>query len=248
MKLPQTVLIHETNFANAWARAVRYVLRDGVQMVIGGVTEPKPIRDICATISLTGAAIKQIEDHELHQQFPFQHVDPYCDEFTRLFHRKYMNLDDDVPKFPYVYIDRLANYPTRLPTHPNIDQLVVMRDSLAKEMDGGISSNRNQGITWIPHSDIGSVSPPCLQRIWIRYLWGNYVEVHIDWRSRDLFTAWQVNLIALIDMVNREIVQPNRCAIVKIIDYTDSLHIYESDVHAAEGVRLVPVSPQKHDG
>jgi len=71
----------------------------------------------------------------------------------------------------------------------------------------------------------------CLQRIWIRYLGDQSVEVHLTWRSRDLYTAWQANIVAIIDMLNR----------------ADSLHIYESDKDA-ERVKLLPASPQKQKG
>ncbi|RLG22651.1 hypothetical protein DRN77_05805 [Methanosarcinales archaeon] len=83
-----------------------------------------------------------------------------------------------------------------------------------------------------------------MQRIVIRYLGGDDADVHLTWRSRDLYTAWQVNIIAIIDMLNREVIRPNGCRIVKIVDYSDSLHIYESD-REAERVKLLPESPQK---
>jgi hypothetical protein len=56
-----------------------------------------------------------------------------------------------------------------------------------------------------------------------------------------------VNIVAIIDMLNREIIRPNNCRIVKLVDYVDSLHIYESDTEA-ERVKLLPTSPQKQKG
>ncbi len=44
--------------------------------------------------------------------------------------------------------------------------------------------------------------------------------------------------------MNREVIRPNNCRIVRLIDYADSLHIYESDKEA-ERVKPLPVSPQK---
>ncbi len=240
MKLPQTILIKETNFANAWARAVRYVLRDGVQIVIGDTTEPKPIRDICATIELTGAAIKQVGNRELHPQYPFRHIAPYCEEFTRKYLADYIEKAGK-ERFSYLYFERLAMYGS---SPHSRDQLKIMARILADQIYDRISSNRNQAITWELVRDLGSTTPPCLQRIWIRHLGDQSVEVHLTWRSRDLYTAWQANLIALVDMLNREVIHPNNCRIVKLVDYVDSLHIHESDIAAAEDVRLVPVSPQ----
>ena len=248
MKLPPTILIQEDDFHNAWARAVRYLLRDGRKMTIGDASEPKPIRDICATIELTGDAIRQIEDRELHPQFPFRHVDQYCEEFTSF----YMHHNIDAPeneRFDYTYIERLARH--AVPSEFNgmnahINQITIMEFRLREQLESSISSNRSQAITWYPSED-GGVHPPnvirampCLQRLWVRYLGDKGVEVHLTWRSRDLYTAWQVNIVAIIDMLNREVIRPNNCRIVKLVDYADSLHIYESDKDAAKQVKVVP--------
>ncbi|HIE30800.1 MAG TPA: hypothetical protein EYP67_00240 [Methanosarcinales archaeon] len=236
MKLPPTILISETNFHNAWARAVRHVLRDGKRMTIGDPSEPKPIRDACVLFELTGDAIKQIESHELHPQFPFQHVDHYCYEFTREYLSEYVKKPEQ-EQFSYLYFERLAMY-------EDLDQIRCLRKCLALQKEAGITSNRDQAITWQPKIDLGSASPPCLQRVQVRYLGDGGVDVHLTWRSRDLYTAWQANIVAIIDMLNREVIHPNQCRIVRLIDYADSLHIYESDKEA-ERVKPLPVSPQK---
>ena len=70
------------------------------------------------------------------------------------------------------------------------------------------------------------------------------VDVHLTWRSRDLYTAWRANIVAIIDMLNRAVIRPNNCRIVRLIDYANSLHIYEDDT-GAEQVKPLPVSPQK---
>ena len=235
--MPPTILIKEDNFHNAWVRMVRYVLRFGLKITIGDVTELKPIKDVCGVFSLTGNAIKQIEDHELHPQFPFQLIDPYCEEFTRAYLSEYIEKPDN-EKFEYLYFELLAMY------ERDIDQIELLRKRLAIQIDTNIASNRDQAITWQPSKDIGNSSPPCLQSIWIRHLGDKNVEVHLSWRSRDLYTAWQVNIIAIIDMLNREVIHPNNCRIVKLVDYIDSLHIYKSDGEA-EYVKLLPASPQR---
>ncbi|MEA3281126.1 MAG: hypothetical protein U9Q68_00965 [Euryarchaeota archaeon] len=236
MKLPPTILIQEDDFHNAWARAVRYVLRDGRKITIGDATEPKPIKDACVLFELTGDAIRQIEDRELHPQFPFQHIDPYCEEFTREYLSQYIGKPDQ-ERFSYLYFERLAMY-------GNLDQMGRLRECLTTQIDTGIASNRDQAITWQPRADLGNTSPPCLQCIQIRHLGNGNVDVHLAWRSRDLYTAWQVNIIAIIDMLNREVIHPNQCHIVKLVDYSDSLHIYDSEKEAKR-VKLQPVSPQR---
>ena len=234
--IPPTILIEDPDFNAAWARAVRAVLREGVDIVIGDSSEPKPIKDVCGIISLTGNAIAQIENQEIHTQYPFVHIDQYCEEFTRTYLAEYVYKPDD-ERFSYLYFERLAAYELR------VDQLDRLRVDLEYQIDTGIASNRDQAITWITEIDIISTSPPCLQRMWIRHLGDRRVEVHITWRSRDLYTAWQSNVIALVEMLNREVIRPNKCKIVKIVDYSDSLHIYKSDFDAARKVELVSSSP-----
>ena len=233
MKLSPTILIQKDDFHNAWARAVRYVLSDGRKITIGDASEQKPIQDACVLFELTGDAIRQIEKRELHPQFPFRHIDQYCEEFTRDYLIDYINKPDK-EKFSYLYFHRLVVYQSCF------DQMAYLRRRLAVQVDTGIPSNRDQAITWDAEQDFDSASPPCLQRIWIRYLGDKSVEVHLTWRSRDLYTAWQANIIAIIDMLNREIILPNGCKIVKIVDFADSLHIYESDETAADQVKIVP--------
>ena len=229
--------IEDKDFGSAWARAVRAVLRTGTSMTIGSVIEPKPIRDISdAIIELTGNAIKQIENREIHDKYPFKLIDQYCDEFTPEFQKKFMNADADTIKFEYTYYDRLTR-------RSDVNQLVSLREGLSNQVISGISSNRNQATTWVPGIDAGHPAAPCLQRIWIRHLKNREVEVHLAWRSRDLFTAFQANIIAIVDMLNREVIKPNKCKIVKLVDFSNSLHIYDSDMHEAEGVELIAVSP-----
>ena len=90
---------------------------------------------------------------------------------------------------------------------------------------------------------MGSASPPCLQRIWIRYSGEYTVDVHFSWRSRDLFGAFQSNIIALVNMLNQGVISPNNCKIKRIIDDNDSLHIYQRDWDDARKVEYLPVNP-----
>ena len=233
MKYSPTILIRENNFYNAWVHAVKRVLFEGRDTIIGSKKEPKPIRDVCSIIELSGDAIRQIENRELHPQFPFQHIDPYCEEFTREYLAQYIKKPDQ-ERFSYLYFERLAIY-------EEVDQIKQLRESLAVQKDSGITSNRDQAITWQVRNDLGSTSPPCLQRIVTRYLGCDSVDMHLTWRSRDLYTAWQANIVAIIDMLNREVIRPNNCRIVKLVDYADSLHIYHSDIEMAKKVRLLSI-------
>ena len=250
VEFPPTILIEESvSFHNAWARAVQFVLRNGIRITIGDVSEPKIIRDACVLFELTAGAIDQIENRKLHPQFPFPHIDHYCKEFTREFLKEYVEKSKD-EQFSYLYFERFVLYPYIGYTDDDllykgyIDQIQLLRERLAVQKEIEIASNRDQVITWQPKKDLGSASPPCLRCIQVRYLGKNNVEVHLTWRSRDLYTAWQANVIAVIDMLNREVIRPNECRIVKLTDYSTSLHVYESDGEARE-VKLLPVNPQQ---
>ena len=194
-------------------------------------------------ISMTGNAIKQIEARELHPQYPFKRVEEYCNEFTRAFLEEYSSKPEK-ERFSYLYFERLAHYEAPSSSSSS-DQIALLKDALADQIKQNITSNRAQAITWYVPYDIQRSSPPCLQRIQIRSIPENKVDVHLTWRSRDLFTAWQSNIVCIIEMLNREVLRPNNCQIVRIIDYSDSLHIYARDIEDAKKVTLVPVSPQE---
>lgn len=236
MKYPNTIFIQDTDFHNCWCRLIRYNILNGIDIIIGDKDEPKLIHDICGLTELTGNAIKQIENQEIHNQFPFKFINKYCNEYTRSYQEEYEN-KSEIEKFTYTYFDRFVN-------HFNIDQLNYMKDNLKYQINNNILSNRNQIITWDPKIDINHKASPCLQNVWVRYLGNQNVEVHWHFRSRDLYGAWQANIIALINMLNREIIKPNHCKIIKIIDYCDSLHIYENDINDAKKIKLPFISPR----
>jgi len=90
----------------------------------------------------------------------------------------------------------------------------------------------------IPHA------MPCLQRIWIRHEGNKKISVKTTFRSHDLYSAWMANMVGIIDMINREVIQPVGAEITQIVEKNDSLHIYGSDIENARRVKLVPVNPQ----
>lgn len=236
-------LIEERNFHNAWAKAIHAVLKEGPDLVIGGGDERKPIKDSCMLISMTGTAIKQIEARELHPLYPFRRIEEYCNEYTRPFLDEYRS-KTETERFSYLYFERLARYEPPSSSSRS-DQITLLKDALAEQIKQKITSNRSQAITWYVPIDMQRSSPPCLQRVQIRYIPDHTVDVHLTWRSRDLYTAWQSNIICITEMLNREVIKPNNCRIVRIIDYSDSLHLYARDIEDARKVTLVPVSPQE---
>lgn len=232
------------NFHNTWVHLLKKVVFVGADLEIGGGEERKPIIDTCALTSLYGNAIHQIEQKELHPQFPFKRIEEYCAEYTREYVKQYRKMDRET-RFSYLYMDRILNWaPSDISRFPPVDQLAMLRKSLEKQKADNITSNRNQAITWVPHYD-PYIHSPCLQRIQIRYIPENSVDVHLTWRSRDLYAAWQPNIICVVEMLNREVIKPCGCKIIRLIDYNDSLHIYHTDIQAARDVKAILVSPQE---
>ena len=230
-------MIVTNNFNRAWIEAMRTVMGEQYKITFG--TEKKTAYDSCQTIVLEGNAIKQIEAHEIHKQNPFRgkRLKEYCKEFTIEYLEEY-NEKKPSEKHPYMYYERLKEF-AQLPDieeEGTFDQLGTMMFDLATQKETKISSNRSQVITWYAYTDSETSSPPCLQSIWCRWEPGDLVDVHLRWRSRDLWGAWQSNLVAIVEMLNREVVLPNSCKIGRIVDMNDASHIYERDWEDAKKV------------
>ena len=219
------IYIKQSDFHHAWSLLVHDVIR-GEKCVIGDVDSPHPVIGDAGMVMLRGSAIKQIAECEVHQDAPFKHIKPYVEQFTY----KYWWETHETSEFAYTYFDRLAN-------HCGIDQLDCLSDGLKTQMIDGISSNRNHAVTWMADIDSGNKNPPCLQSINVRYVGDNQADMHLYWRSRDAFTAWQSNIIAVTYMINRFVAEPNDCEIRRIYDACSHYHVYETDLAAARDIR-----------
>jgi thymidylate synthase len=243
MTLSPFNVVEETNFANAWVKAVKFVMKKKHEIVFG--IDKKVAYDSKQMIILTGNAIRQIENREFHPDFPFKLADQYCEELTREFLNKYW-MKPIEEKFAYLYFERLSEYGDDLEKAGlRIDQLVYMRNNLRSQIERKVLENTCQAITWVPKIDIYQKATPCLQRLQVRYCGDGLVDVALDWRSRDLFGAWQVNIIAIVNMLNLYVLKPNNCKIDRLSDSSFSLHVYRHDWDAAGRVELVPVSPME---
>ena len=225
MKYPPTNLILASGLADAWAQAVNFVMKNGMEIK----TEYGPMsKDICSVIEIR----EPFAEPMLHPQFPTKEL--HVKEYLRQWERDY---DWKKQGFEYNYMDRLINYPSR---GKDVDQLKAIRDLLPQGV-----SRRRQAITWIPERDLFvKEDQPCLQRLWVRALGEGNAEMHCMWRSRDLFAAWNSNMVGLLTMIKREVLEPNKLTLVKVVDFCNSLHIYEADWEAASSVKPLPRSPQ----
>lgn len=234
-------VINETSFHRAWQKAAAFIDEEGISRVIGGpkeknpeIVERKEIRDTCQLIVLTGKAIAQIQNSEMHPKFPWspRKLEEYCTQLTPEFVEKWRGMDpDDMHRTRYLYWERMM-YP--------YNQLEAMRINLAEQIKDQISSNRTQVITWRPAEDAFNDEPPCYQIAQLIYLGQDEdgegkVDMRLKWRSRDI-NAWQSNINCIHRALKRDVLLPNNCSVVRWIDYMSSLHCYKDlldDLHIA---------------
>ncbi len=222
-------IVEETSFGNAWWKAIRFVLRNEQPLTFG--VDKKHAWDSTQLIELTGNAITQVLNGQLHPLSTFKAIDSYKREFTYEYLREYERMTDE-RKFDYLYMDRLATRTT--------DQVMFMNRSIKEQKQEQLSRNYTIASTWNIDTDgLPRKSSPCLQIIQLRWNPGDLIDMHLIWRSRDLYNAWQANIIAIADMINREVIIPNECKLNRITDYSTSLHIYDEDIEQARRVNMV---------
>jgi thymidylate synthase len=252
-------VIEEDDFATAWRKLIFFALTLGVLKNFGSEKEPKKASfNSMQCVILYGHAINQILRGEFHPQYSFggQKGDIYTKEFNRNWFLNEYSLFPETRKFVYTYIGRLIRHtrPSRtiseflkyylMKQECFVDQLAILKDQLKEQVRTGRLSTRSQAKTWEAFNDLFSEFPPCLQTIQVIYLGNNEVEIVLIWRSRDLLRAWMVNLYAVVNMINREVIAPNNCRIIKITDVIINPHIYAGDIDEAKKISLTAKNPQ----
>jgi len=140
----------------------------------------------------------------------------------------------------YTYHERLRAYDVG--DGKKVDQLKTMVAQICEAED--LYRRRFQVVTWIPSVDPHIIDPPCLQRIHVRLLptgdgaWA--LNLNPDWRSRDGYKAWFMNVFALTDLqrlLAREISERRgvEVRVGRYCDKSDSLHIYGKDLAGVGG-------------
>ncbi len=135
-------------------------------------------------------------------------------------------------KIHYTYHERLFSYSPK-----KIDQIEYIIEKLGKVA----FSRRAQAITWIPEKDMWVDSPPCLQRIWCT-IRDNKLVMHTSWRSRDIFRAMHMNMLAMTEL-QKKIAGKLGVDIGPYLDFSNSAHIYEKSYGEVE--RFIKVLEKK---
>jgi len=131
-------------------------------------------------------------------------------------------------KIHYTYHERLFSYPPKA-----ISQIEYIINKLQQTS----FSRRAQAITWDPEKDIGVDSPPCLQRVWCTVR-DEKLVLHTTWRSRDIFRAMHMNILALTEL-QRMIAERLKVKVGSYLDFTNSAHIYEKTYEDVERFKRV---------
>lgn len=259
-QIPPTVLIVANGFPDAWYKAVKECINNGA-FIKREYGKPVNTKDIISLITVN----EPLQEPMLHTSFPTKEL--HLNEYVKQFERGY---DWKRQGFEYSYIDRLVNYPTtdvcsrddgyfkveRKPYTKTIDQIKIIRDKISDRIKKGgecLVSNRDQAITWVPERDLFvKEDQPCLQRVqFFIYSFptieGDIIipgkgEFHVSWRSRDLYAAWNSNMVALTKFFDKEIFSPNNIKIIRCVDFCSSLHIYQGDLESANKVKAPSVN------
>jgi len=230
--------IIETSFPKAWERAVEFVRESPMNLTFGGGKEVKHAVDSQTTIILDKHANLDVLNWKCHPDDPWStenKIREYLKEYEKGF-------DESI--FDYTYRGRLEKGFIDSDGEP-INQLEVLREGLAIQIEEDLSSNRNIATTFNPTLDIKSGKAiPCWNEISVRYEKGGWVSVHDLFRSHDLFDAWSANKIATTKLLYDEVIKPNNCKILHSSEYNISLHIYKYDLDYANNIKKLSRNPQ----
>ncbi len=222
--------ILETSLALAWQKAIEFVLKSPEHITFGGGKEVKHARDSQCTIILDSNAVGDALAGRTHPLDPFctlNKLPVYKSEYTE----GYPHENHD-----YTYYSRLKQG-FKTPLGRYLNQIEVLRDGLQKQIDEGLSSNRNVAILFNPEiENFSGKSTPCWNEVLIRLLDDRNVSVHLTFRSHDLWGAWEANMCSILDFLNRDVIAPCGCSIKWAQEVNYSLHIYESDTDAAQKI------------
>lgn len=228
------IFIKENDFNKAWVSAMKKILSQGVKITLKDNRGTQEVLDTCQQICLSGYALRQIQDHKVHPRYPYLSTESYCKEWTP----GYLAAHQLKRMHQYLAYERLAAYPSRSGL---VNQLGAMKDSLARQIEGGYVDDRCQAITWDPGVDLTSEASPFVQRVWVRVYPGRKVDAHFYWRATDCYNHWQSRLICILEMFWRDVLAANDCRLVRAVLNYDSLFIRCCDIGSAEAVEMMPV-------
>ena len=223
--------IIDTSAMKAWERAMNFVAKSPQRLKFGGGNEIKHALDSQVSIILDQNAIGELLNEQWHPS------DPFCTpERVKAYKAEYKN-GFDASIFDYTYRDRLENgfcidhdMYNSYNNYP-LNQIDILREGLQKQIDEQMGSNRNIAVIFNPEIDnYSGMAIPCWNEVLIRWEKEGYCSVHTTFRSHDLASAWNSNMLAITEFINEEICKPCGCKILYWSEHNYSLHIYEYDL------------------
>lgn len=230
--------IIETSFSKAWERAMIFVSKSQLNLIFGGGDEIKRARDSQVSIILDTNAIKAALYEQWHPS------DPFCTKNRIKEYKKEYKKGFPADTFDYTYRDILENGFGNAKRYKAINQIDILKNGLQKQIDEQMGSNRNVAVIFNPSVDnLSGKATPCWNEILVRWESDNKCSVHTTFRSHDLASAWNANIMAMAEMIYEEIVNPCGCEILYWSEHNYSLHIYEYDLHIINKMMKVNRNP-----
>ena len=108
----------------------------------------------------------------------------------------------------------------------HIDQLSYIRDIIGNRQ----GSRRIKAQLWIPEDDLFTFEDqPCFQDIFFEYLGDGDVHLEINFRSWDLFNGLPFNLPGILNLIYKEVLEPNGMRVSRLTCNGRDTHIYQAN-------------------
>jgi len=235
---------HGVTLPEAWQNSMFALADYGARIKTSFDREGDPDSRDATVITTILEPFKEPRLHKLGWPGEFFDLEIYRLEVCFGIHNHWVERHGEV--WNYTYHERITQYEL----HGQVfDQLEGMLQKLiAEEKQGKLYRRRFQVTTWIPEVDQEILDPPCLQRIWFRFLPvedGSWVmNINTDWRSRDGYKASFMNIYALSDLCRLLAARLSKETGVAIkmgryCDKSDSLHVYGKDLEGHGGFDTV---------
>lgn len=211
------ILIRARTVAEAWEKSVRVCWEKGVDV-------PTEYGERCREVLGLLVVIEEpLAEPRVHRGDVLTAMRGYLEKYISEILEGTLDWAVQEGKIHYTYHERLFNYP------PNkINQVEYIIGKLRETW----FSRRAQAITWVPERDMWVDSPPCLQRIWCTIRDGKLM-MHAEWRSRDVFRAMHMNMLAMTELQKR-IAEEVGVEVGPYLDFSNSAHIYEKSYTEVE--------------
>lgn len=216
---PPIVLVESSDFNEAWYKILCNILLYGKQVPKDTESDVDTL-DSAVSVSIYGKGVLQMYMGTLHSQAPMKDRNA-LQNYVNQFIPGTDEYETAALEQPYTYGSRLKE---QVDEHMQQDNVRPFNRKVLMS-------------TWDERSDTGADNPPCLISLQIRELAMKTCEVHTYWRSHDAFGAWQWNMVAIVNMVNKLVCEPLGLTMVKLTDFSASMHIYDYDWSKAAGIQ-----------